>query len=306
MAIKEIKEKNLTWVNIDEVNDEAIAYLKTNYNFHHLDLEDIKGVNETPKLDVYKNYLFLVLQVPEWNDATKTVESQEIDFFIGQDFIVSVEHGTSKELKKFFFRCLKHRRHKREWMSGSSGYLLYQIVDSLIHSAHPILNNIGREIGLLEHEVYTSEPDARTTRELSLHRRNVLHFRRIIDPERFVIANLSHIRKPFLAEETSLYFDDVHDYLNKLWAIVDTYKDTINGLHITVESLVNQRTTKVVSTLTVISAGLLPLTLLSGIYGMNIDNLAFANDPRWVWCMFIILAVVIIGGIGILKKRRWL
>ena len=140
--------------------------------------------------------------------------------------------------------------------------------------------------------------------ELARHRRNILNFRRIIDPQRYLVANLSHTRKSFLNEEMSLYFDNVNDYLSKLWSIVEAYKDTLNGLHVTVESLVNQRTNKLISSLTVISVSLLPLTLLSGIYGMNIDRLPFAHQPIFVWGIFVALGLFILLLITIMRRQR--
>jgi len=305
MAIKIIKEQNLSWINIDQVNDEALAYLKENYNFHHLDLEDIQSESQTPKIDNYKNYLFLVLHFPHWKSTTKTVVPHEVDIFLGDNFVITIQHSKTKEMKNFFYRCMKNRKTKKEWMSGSSGYLLYRLVEALFHNSRPILNNVGKHISDVEGEIFEGEQDTKIIKQLAVHRRNVLNFRRIIDPQRYLVANLSHTRKLFINEDMSLYFDDVVDYLNKLWAISDTYKDTIDGLHVTVESLINQRTNKVIGALTVISVALLPLTLLSGIYGMNID-LPFAKDPTFVWSIFIGLAIFILFIIAIMKKRRWL
>jgi magnesium transporter len=200
---------------------------------------------------------------------------------------------------------MKNRRTKKEWMSGSSGYLLYRLVEALFHNSRPILNNIGKYISILETDIFEGEQDTQSIKQLAVHRRNVLNFRRIIDPQRYLIANLSHTRKMFIQEDMSLYFDDVVDYLNKLWAISDTYKDTIDGLHVTVESLINQRTNKVIGALTVISVSLLPLTLLSGIYGMNIP-LPYQQSSSFVWFMFLGLAGVILFVITVMKKRKWL
>ncbi|MBD3311506.1 MAG: hypothetical protein GF349_03350 [Candidatus Magasanikbacteria bacterium] len=306
MSIKIIKEKKLTWINIDKVDQKAIDYLNQNYNFHHLDIEDIKGDSQTPKIDVYKNYLFIVLQFPHWHAKTKTVIPVEIDIFVGDDFLITVQHTKTKEMKNFFYRCMKNKKVKADWMSNSSGYLLYKLIESLYRNTQPILDNIGKKIYELEDDIYGNEQDAKTIKLLAIHRRNILNFRRILDPQRYLISSLSHTRKTFLDESMSIYFDDVNDYLSKLWAIIDTYKDTINGLHVTVESLINQRTTKVISALTVISVSLLPLTLLSGIYGMNIANLPFNQNPIWVWLMFLGLATVIVIVIIIMRKRRWL
>jgi len=304
MAIKMIKENNLTWVNIDTVDAEALEYLKANHNFHHLDLEDIQSESQTPKIDTYKNYLFIVLQFPQWNNQTKTITAHEVDIFIGDNYVVSIQHSKSKEMKNFFYRCMKNKKVKTEWMSGNPGSLLYHLVDALYRTSRPILNNVGKYISKVEDEIFKGQQDTRVIKELATHRRNVLNFRRIIDPQRYLMANLSHTRTLFFDEHMSLYFDDVADYLNKLWAISETYKDTINGLHVTVESLINQKTNKVISALTVISVALLPLTLFSGIYGMNIQGLPYADRPGFVLLMFLSLTGIIVLFIYVMKKRK--
>lgn len=306
MAIKILKEKKLTWVNIDKLDDEALKYLKDNYNFHHLDYEDLQSESQTPKIDVYKNYLFLVFQFPYWQPSKKNVASNEVDIFIGDHYLITIQHNKTKEIKNFFYRCMKNRKLKSHWMSRGSGYLLYKLTEGLFHNSQPTLNKIGQQISKLEDLIYAGEQDVKIVKELATHRRNILHFRRILDPQRYLVANLSHIRKPFLDENLSLYFDDVNDYLNKLWAIIESYKDTIDGLHVTVESLINHRTNKVIGALTVISVALLPLTLLSGIYGMNIIGLPYARNPVWVWMMFVGLLAVILLVIAVMKKRKWL
>lgn len=305
MAIKVVKNASLRWINIDKVDDEAISYLRKNFNFHHLDIEDLRGESQTPKIDTYKNYVFLVLRFPHWRAITKTVAPLEVDFFIGPDYVITVQHSKSKDMKSFFYKVLRNNNVKKNWMSLGPGFLLYKIIESLFHNTQPILNNMGRSIADTEQEIFDGELDPEVVKQLAKHRRNVLGFRRILDPQRYLISSLSHIRKPFLPDEMALYFDNVSDYLTKLWSILNSYRDTISGLHITVESLINQRTNKVIGALTVISVALLPLTLLAGIYGMNIP-LPLAHSPIFVWLMFIGLSAVIIAFIVVMKKKRLL
>ncbi len=306
MPVKTLKGKNLTWINIDKLDNEALDFLKTNYKFHHLDYEDLEGERQTPKIDVYKNYLFLVLHFPTWQTTGKKVSSHEVDVFIGDDYLITVQHTKSKEMKSLFYKVMKNKKMKSAWLDNDSGHLLYKITDSLFRTAQPIVDNIGKQINILENKIFTGEQDVRIVRELAIHRRNVLHMRRIIDPQRYLVGNLTHIRRSFLDDSMALYFDDITDYLNKILLITETYKDTIDGLHVTVESLINHRTNKVISALTVISVSLLPLTLLSGIYGMNIIGLPHAQNPVWVWMMFLGLFAVIMITIFIMKKRKWL
>ena len=191
-------------------------------------------------------------------------------------------------------------------MSGSSGFLLYKLIEALFHNTQPMLNSMGKQLYEIEEKIFSEDHDPSVVKKLGVHRRNVLHFRRILDPQRYLVSTLAHTRRDFLDESLSLYFDDITDYLNKLWSIVNTYRDTVDGLHVTVESLINHRTNKVISALTVISVSLLPLTLLSGIYGMNITGLPHAENPFLVWMMFLGLLVFILFVIFIMKKKKWL
>lgn len=302
MAIKTIQENNLTWVSIDEVDEEALTFLKTNYHFHPLDLEDIQADAQNPKIDVYKNYLFLVLHFPQWSHEEKKITSQQVDFFVTDNALITIQHHRNKDIKSFFYRCQKNRRIKAEWMSGTSGYLLYFIIEALFQESRPILNNMGKHISVIEQEVFSGDQGTLLIRDLSVHRRNVLAVARIIEPQRYLISNLSHIRKPFLDESLSIYFDDVRDYLDRLWAIVESYKETVHGLYITVESFINQRTNKVLTIMTIISVALLPHTLFFNFYGMNLD-LPFHTSQTVVWTLLGVLTIGMVGGLIFTLRR---
>lgn len=309
MSIKTIKEPHLTWINIDRVDDEAIKFLKDNYQFHPLDLEDLGSEQQTPKIDPYKNYVFAVVQFPVWNAAEKTIVPFELDVFAGDGYVITIERQKSKEMKRIFYRCLNNRNVRGEWTSGNSGYLLYHILENMFACAHPVLNHIGKNLSAIEHQIFSEEQqNSAVIRSLAFERRNVLNFRRIMDPQRYVIETLGNLQKPFFSEHRgeslSIYFDNVADYIGNMWAIVESYKETLNGLHITVESLINRRTNKTIRSLTIISVSLLPLTLLSGIYGMNVTGLPFAHRPLFVLFIFMGLSIFIVAIIMIMKWKK--
>jgi len=305
MAMKIISQKNLSWINIDEVNQESLAYLKEHYNFHHLDLEDIESDSQTPKIDTYKNYLFIILQFPHWDTVHQQIVPHEFGVFVGDNYLITIQHTKTKEMKNFFYKCMKNKKTKRDWMNGTSGFLLYNLIEALFHNARPLLNKMGKRIESVEEKIFAEAQDAGLIKELAHHRRNVLTFRRILDPQRYMMANLSHIRKPFLDDTLSLYFDDIGDYLNRLWSMLDTYRDTIEGLHLTVESITNLETNRIVGIFTIITVLLMPLTIFTGAYGMNIA-LPF-DDPNQqyiIWFMLIGLIVITLGLVWWLRKKK--
>lgn len=310
MPIKTVSEQSLTWVNIEGVDDESVKFLKDNYKFHPLDLEDVRTEVQTPKLDVYKNYLFLVLHFPEWSHEDKRVTSQQIDFFIMDNALITVQHSKNKDLQALFYRCVKNKKIRNEWLNRNSGFLLYYILEALFAQARPILNNIGKHLALVETEVFSGEQNTGLIRQLSYHRRNILAFGRIIEPQRYLMSNLAHTRRVFLDESASVYFDDIRDYLDKLWSVVDNYKESVHGLYITVESMINQRTNKVLTILTVISVALLPHTLFFNLYSMNVPHLPLVEQHYpWVWDILITLTIVVgitlIFTLRRMKKHGW-
>jgi len=303
MPIKTLSEQALTWVNIEGVDNESVGFLKENYKFHPLDLEDVQTEVQTPKLDVYKNYLFLVLHFPEWNHEDKRVTSQQIDFFVMDNTLITVQHNKNKDLQALFYRCVKNKKIRAEWFSGNSGFLLYYILDALFNEARPILNNIGKHLTMVETEVFSGEQNTGLIRQLSYHRRNILAFGRIVEPQRYLMSNLAHTRHAFLDESASVYFDDIRDNLDKLWSVVENYKESVQGLYITVESLINQRTNRVLTLLTIISVSLLPHTLFFNMYGMNLSVLPGAEHATAVWWGLVGLTIAVITGLVITLRR---
>lgn len=189
-------------------------------------------------------------------------------------------------------------------MSQGPGYLLYRLLEVLYRQSDSVVNNIGKRIRSAEKDVF--EESKNMARALADIRRHVLNFRAIIDPQRMVITQLAHINRSYISKDLSVYYDDISDYLNKLWLISSSYYELIRGLHDTNESLISHRTNQVIKMLTVFSVALLPLTLLSGIYGMNIEGLPWAHRPEIVWLLYGGLLVVIVITIVYFRKKKWL
>ncbi|HRH23524.1 MAG TPA: magnesium transporter CorA family protein [Candidatus Magasanikbacteria bacterium] len=306
MSVKEVKQGNLTWIHISRIDPEAIEYLKNNFKFHSLDIEDIRTEHPTPKLDVYKNYLFLIAQVPHLKISNEKIISHEVGIFVGEGYVITIQESKNREIKNLFYRCANNRKIRHEWMEKGPGFLLYNILNELFSEVESSLRAVGKQLSAIEDEVYKEEGQTVSEiKQLGQHRRNIFTVRRIIDPQRFIISTLSHTRRTFLDESLSIYFDDVRDLLDRLWVVAESYSQTSDGLHWTIESILNQRTNKIISALTIVSVSFMPLTLLTGFYGMNI-SLPHGNNPMMVYGIFTTLALTTILIIYILKRKRWL
>jgi len=277
LNVQTVRYGKITWVNIERPTRDEIEWLRQNYPFHPLHLDDCLSKIQRPKIDEYDDYLFIVLHFPVFNRMARVTVASEVDIFVGPDYFVTVHAGDIKPLRRMFQECFGNPTVRHELMGKSTGYLLYRAVDRLVDYCFPILNKIDANIEAVEDTIF--EEDIRqTVRDISVIRRDIINFRRIIKPQMPVIASLEHKEMPFLQEDLEAYFGDISDHVAKIWDILEDYKEVVEGLADTNDSLTSHRLNEVMKTLTTISVIILPLTLVSGVYGMNIP-LPVQEDP---------------------------
>lgn len=307
MARNIAERQNLTWISIDNVNNDDIEFLKK-FKFHPLDIQDLNpGNRHRPKIDIYRSYVFLVFHFPYYNEKDKRINFVETGVFLKDDLIITVidkGYAPIKEVFEKFKQPTKPRKSKKS-NKLTSGFQLYKILDHVFRQTAPILTKFGNTVYQVEESVYNEQPK-KTAYEIAVIRRNVLNLRRILDPQRPLISRVMNTNKSFLPEILNVYFDDTQDFLDRACIQLDNFRDSIEGVTITNDFLLSQRINNVMKTLTIISVALLPLTLLTGIYGMNIEGLPFTENPLGVTIMAVLLLGVVIGSIFILRKKRWL
>ncbi len=304
MAIHELKSEKLHWVNIDEIDEEAIEFLQNNYKFHPLDIEDIKSETHHPKIDIYREYVFLVFHVPEFDTEHRKLISDELNIFIGKNYVVSITHKLVESLDSFFNRMLHNSRLRRDVLERGSGFLSYRILSNVFHNVYPTIGKLGKDVVAVEEAVFKVS-GSESVKFLATTRRNILSMRRILDPQRQIIASLAGVRKQFLPEILTPYFDDVRDNIEKAHVLLDAYKDTIDGLNETNESLISFRTNQIIKMLTILSVSLMPANLFTGFYGMNIVGLPFAENIFFVYGVGLLLVGGILLVLWLLHKRKW-
>lgn len=305
MSIKTIKHNNITWNHIDRVDEEALNFLKTNFKFHPLDIKDVQGEAEESKIDIYKTYLFLILQFPILRRSVGRIEFMELDVFMGDNYLVTIQKNRFKPMRDLYYKLQNSMKYRKSCFGESSGYLLYRILDVLYKDSSLITKYIAQRLRKLEDEVYSGEIGEETARRIAYLRRKILGMKRIFDPEVEVMGSLSRLKTKFISEDLNVYFDDLDDYVDKVTNFLDNKKYVMKDLLEVHDSLMTHKTNKVIKILTIFSVGMLPLTLLSGIYGMNI-NLPFSRQPMIIWGFFVGLLILIFLAVLFMKKRRLL
>jgi magnesium transporter len=294
----------LTWVNIEQPTRLETDYLAENYPFHPLDLDDCLSRIQRPKIDVYDDYLFLVFHFPVFNPEARVTTPSQVSVFIGQGYLITLHKGDLKPLVKLFDQCQTDEEVRQEHLGQGSGYLLYRVLDRLVDYCFPILNKIGSNIEDVEDNIF-SEGVRGTVREISTLRRDVISFRRIIWPMRAVIGSLEPKIRRFTQMDMEVYFGDMTDHVDKIWDGLDEYKEIIEGLSDTHDSLATHRTNEVVRVLTAIATILLPLTVVASLYGMNIP-LPFQSSPFAFALVFVVWLIIACGMLYFFRRKHWI
>jgi len=200
MTARQIKKKeesnlesitwgDLTWINIEHPTEKETEYLAQNYSFHPLDLDDCLSRIQRPKIDEYKEYLFLVFHFPVFHKEARVTAPSQLSAFIGKDYLITLHKGELKPLVKLFKECNIDEEARQEHFSQGSSYLLYRIIDRLVDYCLPILNKIGENIEDVEDRIFSNRTRSQI-KGISRLRRDVIAFRRIIWPMRAVIGSM--------------------------------------------------------------------------------------------------------------------
>ena len=302
MTDRIVESKKIAWHHISQVSDADIEMLQKQYKFHSLDYEDVLSDAPLSKLDIYKHYLFLIFHLPTINEENGHVYGKALFVFLSQGVLVTISHKPHKVIDTFHERMQNSPKFCASVMNKGVGYLLYRILSEGFRDSMHIVKELVSEVSRLE-ETIEHKYEKKITVDLGHARRNALFLRHIVDPQRNILTTLSSTKRTFLEEEQNIYFDDLHDVLDTISLTSDNLKHIVDGLFDINETLISHKTNEVITLLTIVSAALMVPTLISGFYGMNVDWLPYAFDPRFVSSLFVIGVVSMFVIIFIVLRR---
>lgn len=305
LNIEELEWSGVTWVNVENATDADTEYLGKRFGFHHLDLDDCLSRIQRPKIDVYPKYIFIVLHFPAYRKELRITAPSQVAIFVGQDYLVTLHNGDLKPLTKFFRECQIDEESREENFSQGAAYIVYRIVDRLVDYCLPIINKISESIEETEDNIFADKGVPRAIEEISMIRRDLISFRRIIWPMRAVIGTLESKIRKFSKVDLTIYFDDTVDHIDKIWDGLDEYKEVIEGLHDTHDSMASNRLNNMLRVLTILATIGAVMTVIASFYGMNVILPGERGPLTWVW-LFVGMLVVMVGMLYYFRRKRWL
>ncbi len=305
--VQRLEAHGLTWLNIEEPTDAETAWLAEHQDFHPLDLEDVLSRRrQRSKIDEYDDYVFLVLHFPRFDKRTGRLQATELNVFIGPGLLITIPKEPLKPISALWSRCEQRDDARFDFMSKGSGFLLYEIVDQMFDYCFPILDKIGFKLDTLEDAIFEGQSNE-LVRDVSNVKQEIINYRKIIKPQRPTLRMLERAVQRYAPDDLEIYFDDIVDKNERIWDSLENYKEVADALEATNESVITHRLNAMLALLTIISAVILPLTLITGFYGMNIDGLPFARNGMASFIMLLVVMVVLAGGVlWYFRRRKWL
>ncbi len=304
--IREVATSGLTWINVVNPELEVAVELAERFGWHPLDVEDIVSRRQRPKVDDYEEdgYLFTVLHFPVYDKTIQRLNAAELDVFIGHDYLVTIPNRELLPVTRLFARCEDDEELRDSLFARGTGRLLYEVLDDLFDYCFPILDKIAHKLDRVEDDVFDGRSEE-VVRDISNVKQEIISYRKIIKPERGTLRVLERHVDRFLPEELELYFDDIVDAAERIWDLLDNYKEVVEAIESTNESVISHRQNDVLRLLTIFSVTMLPLTVLTGIFGMNVLFPGEGGNDAF-WLILGALVVLLGGMVGFFRFKRWL
>ena len=275
--LQKIKYKELEWINIAYPDEDDFNYLASNFNFHPLDLEDCRTRQQRSKIDIYDDYYFLILHFPYFDKINRFIKIKEVKIFWGKNYIITL--GNVHWLIKDLFGETQQKidaGYEIPYLL-SSDQLLYVIIESLLKETMQVLIRIENEIDNINRFLF-SKNAVRIIEKISYTRRNVILLNTTFRPQLRVLQLFELGKVKGFQEEMEEYWGNILDYYQRIMDMIEDDQELIDGLAKTIDSLLANRSNEIIRVLTIISTIVLPLTFITGIYGMNI-MLPWQEDP---------------------------
>jgi magnesium transporter len=285
------------WVDVSEPDEDSLKALAAHYPLHPLALEDTVHFPQRPKLDTYAENLFMVWVSPQLGDGQALVLS-EIDVFLGTDYLITSHRNHIKAIDEVADDACGV-------VARGAAWTLHSILDRSVDRMFPVVDMVGEELDRIENELLAKVKDEQL-QQLYQVKRVMLSLHKVVGPERDVLRAMAR-HDELVSQEAYLYFQDVGDHVARISDAIDTYRDVASSVMDIYLSAISNRLNVVMKQLTVVATIFMPLTLISGVYGMNLTKTMWPA-PEWAWSFPAVIAsfvVITIGMLFVFKRRGW-
>jgi magnesium transporter len=299
--INHIKNKNLVWVHFENPSNDEIEILKRDFKFHPLAIEDCLHKFQRPKVDSYKDYYFIILNVFKGRNVRKLFTYSEIYMFVGANYLITLSWDSLQTVNAVYDREIKNPKIIEKGID----FLLYSLLDAIVDDYFPLTDAIGDKIEAIEDMVLKS-PKKEIQNEILILKRNMSRLRRILSPQREVLNILLRHDFELITEEARLYFMDVYDHILRINDLIDNYHDLLSSTLDLYMTQMSNKMNEIMKVLTIITTIMMPLTVITGIYGMNFEYMPELKMKNGYYLTLALMAFIAFIEVLYLKIKKWM
>lgn len=289
------------WVDLSAPTDQESRVLSDVFHFHPLAVEDARSALQYPKVEPFPGYLYLVLHGIDLKKGKAQFATRDVDFFLGRNYLVSIHDGASRSIGRLRALCDQHERI----LSEGPAALLHRIVDGMVDNYRPAIDELENRLDRLEDLAFTGHEHI--VRQVIRLKRELGTLRRVIMPQRDAIGRLARREFGAISDEMAFRFRDVYDHMARYADEVMLFQERVTGIHEVNLATVSNRLNGVMKLLTVMSTIFLPLTVLTGMWGMNIPLPHFPGTPTTqFWWLAAVMLLVIGIMLAVFRRNRWI
>lgn len=307
--VNTLSSANFTWIHISKPSPKALKYLGRNFQFDPADLRDSAPPLQRSKLVTHSSYLFMILLFPYYDRETKTINPTEFDFFIGKDFLVTIEEGKIDVLGKFFFMLKNNPAMKKEYLDEDPIETLTETIHNLYNYCFPILNHFNLDTQEVNKYLFANHGQKQSIQEILKVKNNIIAFNKLMRPHRTILERLNKNLGNYctVSDKESNKFQSAISFAKDIHDDAENYKENITALYDTHASLLAHNTNETMKRLTTISATLLPLSVIASIFGMNtVHGMPFMDSDNGF--LMVIATMLLITSVTLIyyKFKKWL
>ena len=297
-------QPTVTWVNVEGIHQvKILEKLGECFGLHPLAVEDILNMEERPKMEDFGDYILIILKIPyHYDNRSNEIETEQISLVLGPNFVISFQQE-----ERDVFNPIREqiRNGKGRIRKSGADYLAYALVDSIVDTYFIVLEQLGESMESMEEELVTN-PIPQTLQTIHNLKREMILLRKSVWPFREIVSRLERGESPLIKEPTTIFLSDVHDHTLEVIETVETYRDMLASMLDIYLTSVSNKMNEVMKVLTIIATIFIPLTFITGVYGMNFR---YMSELGWRWGYPMVWLVMI--GIGVLmliyfRKKKWL
>lgn len=306
MARKETSINGIRWVAVETPSADDLSYIAGLFDFHPFITESIVAPTLHPLAELFSNHLFLILHFPVIERSNNPNRIVEIDCLITKDLLVTITYKPFKNLEAIFKTIQENALVRKQLTRKHTDYLVYHIIDKLFKKQFDDLDYFEKEITKIENKVYKA--DERLTVEETAHtRKDVIDFRRPLKPQVEVLdLFIEKVSLLYGKKKVGPYWADLITSQDRIRNIIESQKETLDILYQTNESLISTKLSRVIAILTIFSAIILPLNLISSMWGMNQKIMPLRDGPNDFWILIGFMTTIAALLLIYFRKMRWL